>query len=523
MHSIINRLASRVFSLDLELAYFELEPIEVHESLKGGCFLVLLAVFVWCKLMSIPETAPKPPMLCYEIDDESLRLVLQMQLEDLEDIKESSKGKCRVDEISDLDLAVDAYHAELESQAVLAAAADRCMCKSMAKANQSDGLLITILTKQENQATRDREAAIRLSNGATLGEDVSSTNLPVSSDESSANAEDEMFLRKLASLYVSVDYGEEENDDDDDDEEEPESSSWAASRKQPDAVAIRPTRREKKTTCDSCKDAYHPIAVAQLPCKHNYCRDCLRTLFELSLTDESLFPPRCCKLPIPVDGGYASVLLPPKLVGEFRAKEVEFSTPNRTYCHRPTCSKFIPKEFIRADVGTCPQCQQQTCTMCKGAEHGNQDCAHDTLMQALLEVAATNKWQRCFSCRRIVELNHGCYHITCPCGSEFCYLCSLRWKTCTCELWNEERLYARANVLVNREAGAIDLNAAARARRVEREARNLVAHHECLHDTWMRRNGSFRCEECRDRLPEYIYECAQCRIHACHRCRHNQL
>lgn len=186
MHSIINRLASRVFSLDLELAYFELEPIEVHESLKGGCFLVLLAVFVWCKLMSIPETAPKPPMLCYEIDDESLRLVLQMQLEDLEDIKESSKGKCRVDEISDLDLAVDAYHAELESQAVLAAAADRCMCKSMAKANQSDGLLITILTKQENQATRDREAAIRLSNGATLGEDVSSTNLPVSSDESSA-------------------------------------------------------------------------------------------------------------------------------------------------------------------------------------------------------------------------------------------------------------------------------------------------------------------------------------------------
>ncbi|KAJ0302481.1 hypothetical protein COL5a_001424 [Colletotrichum fioriniae] len=331
-------------------------------------------------------------MLCYEIDDESLRLVLQMQLEDLENIKESSKGKCRVDEVSDLDLAVDAYHAELESQAVLAA--DRCMCKSIAKANQSDGRLIAILTKQENQATRDREAAIRLSNGATLGEGTSFTNLAVVPKESSTNVEDETFLRKLASLYVSVDYGEEEEDDDDDndedDEEEPESSSWAASRKQIDAVAIKPTRREKKTTCDSCKDAYTPIAVAQLPCKHNYCRDCLRTLFELSLTDESLFPPRCCKLPIPVDGGFARVLLSPKLVGEFRAKEIEFSTPNRTYCHRPTCSIFIPKEFIRGDVGTCPQCQYQTCTMCKGAEHGNQDCAQDTSTQALLEVAAAN-------------------------------------------------------------------------------------------------------------------------------------
>ncbi|EXF74349.1 IBR finger domain-containing protein [Colletotrichum fioriniae PJ7] len=385
----------------------ELEPIELHDLSEGICLLVLLVAFIWYKLMSIPEITSQPPMLCYEIDDESLRLVLQMQLEDLENIKESSKGKCRVDEVSDLDLAVDAYHAELESQAVLAA--DRCMCKSIAKANQSDGRLIAILTKQENQATRDREAAIRLSNGATLGE-----------------------------------------------------------------------------------DAYTPIAVAQLPCKHNYCRDCLRTLFELSLTDESLFPPRCCKLPIPVDGGFARVLLSPKLVGEFRAKEIEFSTPNRTYCHRPTCSIFIPKEFIRGDVGTCPQCQYQTCTMCKGAEHGNQDCAQDTSTQALLEVAAANGWQRCSSCRRIVELDHGCYHMTCPCGSQFCYLCGLQWKTCTCEQWNEERLVARANVIVNREADAMHLNAAVRAQRVEQEALNLVQNHQCAHNRWRSRSGSFR-------------------------------
>ncbi|KAK1640818.1 IBR finger domain-containing protein [Colletotrichum phormii] len=468
--------------------------------------------------MGFLETTPQPPMLCYEIDDESLRLVLQMQLEDLENIKESGKGKCRVDQVSDLDLAVDAYHAELESQAVLAA--DRCICKSMAKANRSDSLLIMILTKQENQATRDRAAAIRLSEGAALGDDVSPTNPPTLSEESCTNEEDEMFVRKLESLYVSVDYGE---DDDEDDDEEPESSLWAASRKQSDAAAIKSTRREKKTTCDSCSNTYTLSAVAQLPCKHNYCRDCLRTLFELSLTDESLFPPRCCKLPIPVDRGNARALLSSKLVGEFRAKEIEFSTPNRTYCHRPTCSRFIPMEFIRADVGTCPQCRHQTCTMCKGAEHGNQDCAQDTLTQALLEVAAANGWQRCFSCRRIVELDHGCYHMTCPCGSQFCYLCGLQWKTCTCEQWNEERLIARANVIMNREAGAMHLNAAARAQRVEQEALNLVQNHQCAHSRWRSRSGGFRCEECHDRLPSFIYECTQCHIHACRRCRHNRL
>ncbi|OHF02232.1 IBR finger domain-containing protein [Colletotrichum orchidophilum] len=464
-------------------------------------------------------------MLCYDIDDASLRLVLQMQLEDLENIKQSSKGKSRIDEVSDLDLAIETYNAELKTQAGLAA--DRCMCKSIVKANRSDCRLIEILTKQEKQATRDREAAVRLSNGAELGEDVSPTTPTTPSEATCASVEDEALLRKLECLYVNVDGGGVDGDDDDEEDDavassEPESSLWAASRKQTDVATTTLVMRGKKTTCDSCTHTYTATAVAQLPCNHAYCRDCLRTLFELSLTDESLFPPRCCKLPIPVDGN-ARALLSSKLVGEFRAKEIEFSTPNRTYCHRPTCSRFIPKEFIRADVGTCPQCQHQTCTMCKGAEHGNEDCAQDTLTQELLQVAAANGWQRCFSCRRIVELDHGCYHMTCPCRAQFCYLCGLQWKTCTCEQWNEERLVARANVIVNREADAIHLNAAVRAQRVEREARNLVENHQCAHDSWRSRRGRFRCEECHDMLPEYIYECAQCRIHACRRCRQNRL
>ncbi|GKT52609.1 uncharacterized protein ColSpa_12790 [Colletotrichum spaethianum] len=49
--------------------------------------------------------------------------------------------------------------------------------------------------------------------------------------------------------------------------------------------------------------------------------------------------------------------------------------------------------------------------MCKGAEHKDQDCAQDILTQDLLQIAAANGWQRCFSCRRIVELEHGCNHI----------------------------------------------------------------------------------------------------------------
>ncbi len=111
--------------------------------------------------------------------------------------------------------------------------------------------------------------------------------------------------------------------------------------------------------------------------------------------------------------------------------------------------------------------------------------------------------------------------IACRCGAQFCYLCGLRWKTCRCEQWNEERLVARANAIVNRDAQRLD--DVGRANRVARERQNLMQNHECEHATWRSRGGSHRCEECHDRLPLYIYECVQCRIMACRRCRYNRL
>lgn len=58
---------------------------------------------------------------------------------------------------------------------------------------------------------------------------------------------------------------------------------------------------------------------------------------------------------------------------------------------------------------------------------------------------------------------------------------------------------------------------------VQRERENLIQNHECGHDRWRSRGGRFRCEECRKVMPEFIYECRQCRIVACRRCRYNRL
>ncbi|KAK0642450.1 hypothetical protein DIS24_g9064 [Lasiodiplodia hormozganensis] len=167
--------------------------------------------------------------------------------------------------------------------------------------------------------------------------------------------------------------------------------------------------------CVACLSDFPHFDVATLPgCRHHYCRNCLDELFRLSLTDETLFPPRCCRQPIPFDD--VRDLLTGDTARDFERKRPELETTDRTYCHVPTCSTWIPPaEITDGDkVGTCPGCAARTCAACKGEAHdwGEQECLGDEATQTLLRAAGENGWQRCYNCRRFVELNTGCYHIT---------------------------------------------------------------------------------------------------------------
>ncbi|TDZ35845.1 E3 ubiquitin-protein ligase [Colletotrichum spinosum] len=464
-------------------------------------------------------------MLCYDIDDATLRLILEMQMEDLADIKRRSKGKHREDEHPDSEVAIAMYMSEIENRARFAS--DRTMCMSMAQANHRDGHIVSAIVEQEEQAVRDRELAVFLSqrsqNNQSKDEDHDEDeNVTLSQpfcypsdggvQQPATSASDE-FLRKLHIMYMDANAG----DDDDTISSQPESSSWGSSRLRPMSDTAGSGRRDVRR-CTSCLNEHPFTSVARCPCGHEYCTDCLRTLFEMSIIDESLFPPRCCRTPIPVDEN--RIFLTAELVGRFRAREVEFSTANKTYCHGPRCSQFIPEAFIKNDVAVCQRCRKRTCTMCKEAEHKGEDCPQDIGTQAVLRMAELNQWQRCTTCSRVVELDHGCNHMTCRCGAQFCYICGAKWKTCGCDQWAEERLISRAETIVGRHAPA--LNPEHHARRVERAARQLAAHHQCEHPTWRTRKGPNRCEECHESKPHFIYECARCRIHACRDCRYNR-
>ena len=145
------------------------------------------------------------------------------------------------------------------------------MCRSFTQAIINDAPLLRESVAEENAAARDRGLAHRLAGIAT-----------------STAALDEGFTAKLAALYVT---GKNdmcdilENTMVGNDEATAEPSASAASRQ-------RPSTRVHRQCIAS--DLMKPLSnIAQTPCGHHYCQECLRSRFELSTTDETLFPPRC--------------------------------------------------------------------------------------------------------------------------------------------------------------------------------------------------------------------------------------
>ncbi|KAI0119270.1 hypothetical protein F4814DRAFT_234338 [Daldinia grandis] len=361
--------------------------------------------------------------------DEDIALVFRLMQEDAEQFMSTTTRKGKQVEGSETDAQM-AFNLLLEElQAAETCLSDERMTRSILRAIQSDGAVLSQAHEEENVAQADREISRALSNGQddAVGEQAAPE----------AMSGDEEFLEKLSVIYnTGFDHPMSGIDDDDDDDDtatisQPESSSWAAQR-QPG----RPPR-----TCDACGDQKHFAELARAPCRHEYCRECLTRLFRDASNDESLFPPRCCRQSIPLVKN--QVFIDRDVVQHFRQKAIEFSTPRRTYCHNHNCARFIPAPNYLNDTATCGECGYQTCMTCKGATHDG-DCPNDEQLQQVFQLATEQHWQRCQNCWAMVELNTGCNHMTCRCGFGFCYVCGGRWKTCQCDHWDEHRLYARA-------------------------------------------------------------------------------
>ncbi|KAF2721384.1 hypothetical protein K431DRAFT_213455, partial [Polychaeton citri CBS 116435] len=457
------------------------------------------------------------------LDPITLSEIVRIQLEDTYQLAKDDKGKGRQGHVNDAQLALQMLQDDLrDCDATLK---DRRLAQSIATAVLQDGDFIYRAYQNEQQIERDRELAMRLAGGeASRAGTTAPAHTSRQAEESDVWSDEEM-LAKAAALYMP----------------KPKHPEIIRTRRQfttqihavAESSARAATRQESQGTlkgqCVACSDKFDFYDVARVPCDHEYCRGCLAELFTLSMKDESLFPPRCCRSTIPLSR--VRFFLPNKLADEFKEKAVELGTKNRVYCHSGACSTFIPPDKIDSgtDTATCPVCEKTTCTMCRQVAHSG-DCPEDTALQQLIEIANQKQWQRCYECHAFVELDTGCNHMRCRyCKAEFCYVCGQRWKTCECEQWAEGRLTARAIEVIDRDPNrriwpstqpareTYDTNQQ-RRQLLARTVEHLRENHVCSHRRWSFVQGRHRCEECQHVLNKYIFDCAQCHLRACNRC-----
>lgn len=347
-----------------------------------------------------------------DVDPLTISAIVQAQLEDSQELVAGDKGKQREGTTTDTQVAMQMYMEDL--QHCNAMLEDRKMAQSISVAVQQDGDLLYNVFRREQQVARDREIALHMARGERVTQDVASTEAEASGEKQQSAVPDPWqepeLLAKAFAIYMDCPQGALPPpppaltpDYDSDDGTVAESSAWAAFRKGSG------DDKPKKGNCIACGDEKDFYEVARVPCNHEYCRPCLKDLFSLSMKDETLFPPRCDGEEIPLSR--VRFFLPSELAKEFETKYNELSTKNRTYCHDRSCDTFIPVMSIDNDIATCTKCNKTTCTMCKLPSHTG-DCPEDEALQQLLETTETQQWQRCPTCKAIVELNTGCNHIT---------------------------------------------------------------------------------------------------------------
>lgn len=207
-----------------------------------------------------------------------------------------------------------------------------------------------------------------------------------------------------------------------------------------------PPRRATGHNCVICQDPIFGDEVLAL-CNHFFDIGCITDLFQSAMRDERLYPPRCCHQNIPLP--QVRPHLTQAFLAEFELKAQEFGTLKRVYCAESTCSRFLGPlhDGDSSKIFTCPspKCTTTTCGKCRGRyKRPTHSCTPDAETEVVLTLSRASGWSRCPGCAQMIELSMGCFHMTCRCKTEFCYLCRALWKTCKCPQWDESRLLAPA-------------------------------------------------------------------------------
>jgi hypothetical protein len=271
-----------------------------------------------------------------------------------------------------------------------------------------------------------------------------------------------------------------------------------------------------------------------LPCTHPYCVECMSSYLQRALRDVSLLPLKCCDIEIDIQ--VASLLMKKGDAMLLLARSTELQATNKMHC--PTCNQFINLDLVDTSEGAEFECNCGTtlCVTCRTAEHPLVSCRTNKVTAAsfdeqFYELASESGWKQCPKCNMMIELSHGCNHVTCgSCNHGFCFLCLQQWgkNTCSsnqCAVWDEARLIAgaEARVQAQEQGNRGPINPGVRRRHVEREIAALRQNEDCNHN-WTRRSLTGDCERCGFVLHVYGMVCAgRCGSTVCQTCANHRI
>lgn len=372
-----------------------------------------------------------------EIDHETLRAIMAVQLEDIESLASRSKGKQREGTATDAQVALQIYIEDLH--ACDASVANRDAAQRMFNAVTRDIPEIVESWRRDDQIARDHKLARRIasvsrkpvggsnskrskkvhfleaSGGKSSGvasvqarKNLEGDSTPISQPKTRPSTKDSPKSIQSVTTQPSTSIAS------------PRASTANAGKsmlsqrgsviREPPAIGVSSQSNSPESKlCVACNEEKQLVVEAPCQHKHRYCRECIVKLFELASRDESLFPPRCDGVAVPLDNVRPFLSLELLRGYETRAKEINAN--DRTYCHNGWCRAFIPTESAAVGRAKCQRCGAKTCTTCKGSAHAG-DCPRDIAMQQLQLIAQKQQWQRCYSCKRFVQLEIGCHHIT---------------------------------------------------------------------------------------------------------------
>ncbi|GAU28150.1 hypothetical protein TSUD_313090 [Trifolium subterraneum] len=200
----------------------------------------------------------------------------------------------------------------------------------------------------------------------------------------------------------------------------------------------------KELTCGICFEAYPLSEIETASCGHPFCFSCWGGYIGTSINDG----PGCLLLRCPESACGAAVdqdMINLLASGEDKDKYDRYllrsyieDNKKTKWCPAPGCEhavNFDPTGTGK-DYDVSCLCSYSFCWNCTEESHRSVDCG--TVSKWILKNSSESenvtwilaKTKPCPECKRPIEKNHGCMHMTCsqPCRFEFCWICLGAWR-----------------------------------------------------------------------------------------------